>query len=111
MSAWLIALTLSAGYLVNKNLKITNRMDQSIKEYQSNAAPAEGLQTETIRKVQRAVPLGDSLQDLNLQDLSRGDVKALSAERARAAAEVVAYESPTVPEIQGVYLHYDRNGI
>jgi hypothetical protein len=111
MSAWAIALTLAAGYLVNKNLKMTHRLDQSVKEYQTARPANPGPATEEIRQVQRAVPIADSLQDLNLQDLTRDDVKHLSQERARAAQEVVAYESPTVPEIQGVYLHFDRHGI
>ena len=110
MSAWLVALALSAGYLVNKNLKMANRLDQTMVEYHEQELPADSApDSSTIRKVQRAVPVGDSLQDLNLQDLSSEDVKSLSNERKRAAQDVVNYESPTVPEIQGVYLHYDRS--
>ena len=105
MTAWLVALTLASAYLINKNLRIGSRLDQAVKEVNKES------ESEAIRKVQRTVPLGDRMQDLNLQDLPASDVKKLEQQRVAAAREVVAYEAPVIPEIQGVYLHFDRHGI
>ena len=59
MSAWVIALGLSAGYLVNKNLQMTERLEQQVKVHQEEAKPADpGPTSEAIRTVQRTVPDG-----------------------------------------------------
>lgn len=109
MSAWVIALGLGAGYLINKNLQIARQIETSVAEYQSTAKPAEGLSSAEVRQVQRTVPVADRYEDMNLQDLSRADAQGLVEARERAHQEVAAYESG--PAIQGVYLVYDNRGV
>lgn len=111
MSAWVIALGLSAGYLINKNLKMTEKIEQQVKVHQEQAKPADpGPATETIRNVQRQVPDGDKYQDMNLQDLSRERVAKLTQERERAHSEVAAFEQGD-PPIQGVWLNFSDRGV
>ena len=109
MSAWVIALGLGAGYLINKNLAIASQIDRSVEEFQSAAKPAEGLTSQEVRQVQRTVPVADRYEDMNLQDLSRADAESLVEQREKVHQEVMQYESG--PPIQGVYLVYDNRGV
>ena len=111
MSAWVIALGLSAGYLINKQLRFTEKLDETIKTYNEAAKPAEpGPTTERIRKVQRTVPSADKYQDMNLQDIDSARVNELTTERERAHQQVAAFEAGP-PPIQGVWLNYGDRGI
>lgn len=110
MSAWVVALGLSAGYLINKNLVMGSRLAESITTFNSAAKPAtDGPPTREIRRVQRTLPDADKYQDMNLQDLASNDVKELTQVQAAAHQAVSAYESfEASPQIEGVYLHFDR---
>ena len=111
MSAWVIALGLSAGYLINKKLQMTERIEEHVKVYQEQAKPADpGPTTETIRTVQRTVPDGDKYQDINVQDLNRKQVAVLTSAREKAHQEVAAYEQGP-PPIQGVWLNLNDRGV
>ena len=55
--------------------------------------------------------MADQYQDLNMQDLGRQEVKAITAAREGAAAAVQRYEAPVLPEIEGVYLQFDNHGV
>lgn len=110
-SVWVVALGLAAGYLVNKNVVVTHRLEQAQKKFNSAAQPADPLASEEIRQVQRVVPQSDINEDLNVQDLSRADRRQLQKGRDEAAQAVVQYEAPSLPEIQGVYLHHDNHGV
>lgn len=111
MSAWVVALGLSAGYLINKQLSIAQKLDESIKEVTTQKKPAEpGPSTEAIRDVQRTVPDADKFQDMNLQDLSAQRVQELGAERERAHREVAQFEAGP-PPVQGVYLNLSDRGV
>lgn len=111
MSAWVIALGLSAGYLMKKKLLLTEKLDEQIKVHHESAKPAApGPTSEAIRDVQRTVPDADKYQDMNVQDISRERVNQLTAARERAHQEVSAFEAGP-PPIQGVWLNYgDRGG-
>ena len=105
MSAWVIALGLSAGYLINKNLTMKHKLEERMTTYQQNAQPAtDGPPTAVIRDVQRNVPDADRFQDMNVQDLPPKDIKKLESARDAQAAEVRKFEMPSVPEIEGVWL-------
>ena len=111
MSAWVIALGLSAGYLVNKNLQMTERLEQQVKVHQEEAKPADpGPTSEAIRTVQRTVPDADKYQDMNMQDLDKERVKLITTERERAHQRVVQFEEGP-PQIQGVWLNYGDRGV
>ena len=109
MSAWVVALGLSAGYLINKQLQISQRLDESVQVFQSKAQPAEGLGTEEIRQVQRTVPDAVKYQDINVSGLPPAEVRKLTEVQERAHQEVAAYESGP-PPIQGVWLNFGDRG-
>lgn len=106
----LVALSLAAAYLFRKKYDMQHALDERVAEYQEAAAPANpGPTSQAIRSVQARVH--DEMESLNLQDLNVKDVRAIKGEEARAAAEVTRFECPpTCPEIQGVYLSYERGG-
>ena len=111
MSAWVIGLGLSAGYLINKNLAMDARLQETVKEHNQSAKPAtDGPPTEEIRQVQRSLPIADRYQDMNLQDLSRQDADALAKEQEAQHQSVSSYEA-SLPQIEGVYLSFDRHGV
>ena len=110
MSAWIIALGLSAGFLINKNLKFQEKLNQQTKIHQEQAEPANpGPTTERIRKVQRTVPDADKYQDMNLQDLDRRDVQQITSAREKAHQEVAAFEAGP-PPIEGGWLNFSDRG-
>tara|TARA_Y100000768_G_scaffold36748_1_gene24012 strand:- start:924 stop:1262 length:339 start_codon:yes stop_codon:yes gene_type:complete len=112
MSAWVLALALSAGYLMNKNMIMQTRLEEKVHEFNQSAAPADpGPATATIRAVQRTVPLEEKYQDVNLARLSNQRVQEIGAASDQASAAVAAYESQSLPEIQGVYLVRDNYGV
>ena len=107
--AWVIALGISAGYLISKNQQMHNRLEDAVTEFQDAAKPAtDGPQSEEIRHVQATVPVAD-----RLQDLSKQQCQALVDQRQQAAQEVVSYENASgfLPPIEGVYLHFDNRGV
>ena len=111
MSAWVIALGLAAGYLMQKRMQVANRLEEATKQFNQAAEP-DTLPSEEIRAVQRAIPDSERFDALNMQDLTRQQVDELAAARQAAATKVVQYEnSQGLPPIEGVYLHYDNHGI
>lgn len=109
-SVWVLALGLAAGYLVNKNAVVTQRLDQAQKKVNEAANP-DKLPSEEIRNVQRKVPDSVLKESMNIQDLPPSDVRALQEATRTAAQKVVEYESQMPPPIQGVYLHFDNHGV
>jgi hypothetical protein len=112
MSAvWLVALGLSAGYLINRKTQIRNRLEEAAAEFEGQAGPANpGPTSEQLRKVQRTVPVGDRFQDLNLQDLSASDVKKIDSEHQAQSDAAMSWEEGVAP-IEGVYLVAERGAI
>tara|TARA_B100000579_G_scaffold408294_1_gene396310 strand:- start:47 stop:397 length:351 start_codon:yes stop_codon:yes gene_type:complete len=116
MSLWVIALGLSAGYLMNKNLQpqLMQRLEEQKTAYNSAANPeTAGPPTSTIRHVQRTLPDADVNESMNIQDLTADDARAIRADYARASAEVHEYENAMglSPPIQGVWLTKDNYGV
>ena len=112
--AWVIALGISAGYLMSKNQQMHNQLNESVREFNEAAKPAtDGPASQEIRHVQASVPLADRFQDFNLQDLSKQQCQALVDQRQQAAQEIVSYENPpgSLPPIEGVYLTFDNRGV
>jgi hypothetical protein len=109
MSAWVVALGLSAGYLINKQLQMTQQLDEQIHEFQSEAKPADPLPTSQIRKVQRTVPDGVRFADINVSELPPQEVQKLTKARDESFQEVAQYEAGQGP-IQGVWLNYGDRG-
>lgn len=111
MSAWIVALGLSAGYLVNKKLMMKERLEETVKVYQEAAKPANpGPTTEAIRNVQRKAPEAEKYVDMNLNDIDGARVKQLTEAHAKAQREVMVYEAGP-PPIQGVYLNLLDRGV
>ena len=110
MSAWLIALGLSAGYLINKQMQMAQKLDEKVLEHHSAAAAARpGPATEEIRKVQRTVPDSEKYLDMNVTELPPERIRALQAAREEASAEVAEFEQGPAP-IQGVWLNLGDRG-
>tara|TARA_Y100001972_G_scaffold118034_1_gene157697 strand:- start:2171 stop:2509 length:339 start_codon:yes stop_codon:yes gene_type:complete len=111
MSAWVLALGMSAGYLINKNLRMGDRLQEQVLLYQEQAKPADpGPTTSSIRKVQKTVPPADKYQDMNIQDLTQEQVTRFAAAQENAHQQVAAYEEGPGP-IQGVYLNVGDRGV
>ena len=107
MSAWVIALGLSAGYLMNKQVQMGQRLDEKILDHHSRAAPANpGPPTAEIRRVQRQQCVE---QDINVQELPAKDVKSIAAAQEAKHQEVAAFEAGPAP-IQGVWLNVGDRG-
>ena len=105
MSAWVIALGLSAGYLINKNMQMAHQIAAKVKVYNEAAAPADpGPTSQAIRNVQRTVPDADRYEDINMQDVDRERLDEITGAREAAHQEVAAYERGP-PPIEGVWLN------
>ena len=111
MSAWIIALGLSAGYLINKKMQLTQRLEEQIHDKHSHAKPANpGPETSEIRNVQRRVPDSERYQDINVTELPPEEVKKLTGFREAAHQQVAAYEAGP-PPIHGVWLNLGDRGL
>ena len=110
MSAWVIALGLSAGYLINKKLQLSQRLEEQVAAHHSSAQPANpGPRSEEIRNVQRTVPDSERYQDINVNELPPREVQKLTDAREAAHQEVAQYERGP-PPIQGVWLNVADRG-
>jgi tellurite resistance protein len=101
MSAWVLALGLSAGFLVRQNLAMQKRLEIASSQVEEcNKTEA----TKEIRKVKKSIPLADQFSEMNVQ-LPASDQRYLQKEQESALERVSVFESPPVmPEIQGVWL-------
>ena len=110
--SWLVALTLGAGYLINKKFHLQQKLDEQVRVFhEEGAKPADpGPTSAAIRDVQQTLPLADQYQDMNIQDLQMKDVKVLQESQNSAAREVQQYEQGQGP-IRGVFLVYDNFGV
>ena len=109
-SAWVLALGISAGYLINKNLQMGQAIEQVVKAAPTAKPATPGPSTEAIRNVQRTVPAADRYQDMNVQDLTKRQMDSLAEGQAGAAAKVAEWEAGPAP-IQGVYLNLSDRGV
>jgi hypothetical protein len=112
MSAWVIGLGLSAGYLINKNVSIKTQLETSATQYNSAAKPATGGVTSAeVRKAYKSkehVKYGD----MNT-DLPKKQQEGLDRKQQDLAEEAYVYDAGGVPlpVIQGVLLQFDRCGV
>ena len=122
MSAWVVGLALSAGYLINKNLHFKSKIDkleEATTKYNNAVEPASpGPTTKAIRKTQsdptRTVgKSGGRYDDFNQENgTSRAEMNQVLAVQDSLAQEVQNYElPPRFPEIEGVMLLRDNFGI
>lgn len=113
MSAWVLGLLLSAGYLMQKKFQMEDKLGEKAAEWQKNAKPAEGGVTSAeVRQINATVHLPDKYQDVNAERLSSQQVREIGDGADRAFQQVQAYEASPVPqEIQGVYLVRDNFGV
>ena len=112
MSAWVIALGLGAGYLINKNVLITNQLAESVEKFNSAAKPATGGVTSA--EVRAAHKRTDHVKYGDMStDLSRQQMDALHQKRLAAASEAEQFDSGSSPPavIHGVMLQFDRLGV
>lgn len=111
MSAWVLGLALSAGYLINKNMIINSTLQESITAYNSAAQPATPLASAEVRQRQRELPASEKYGEINLKQ-NRKDVDALVEARDGTIKEVAEYEDPLHGgPIQGVLFVPDSFGV
>lgn len=111
MSAWILGLAIGAGYLINKNLAVQNRLNDAESEYNSAAKPATGgVTSQEVRTAWRNTDFS-TFGDFNA-DWSQLEKNRVVAKEAEAAGAVQAYESGVgaLPQIEGVMLTFDRLG-
>ena len=105
MSAWVLGLALGAGYLINKNVQVSNRLQDSVAEYQSTAEPAdEGVTSEEVRKAWMntdSVRNGDFAEEIPRERRASIQHAQQMAERA-----VQQFEAPTTQPIEGVLMTF-----
>ena len=108
MSAWVIALGLSAGYLINKNAAIKTQIETAAEKPHAAAKPAtDGVTSAEVRSAYKStqhVTYGDMNTDLPKQEMDQ-----LAAGARRQAQEVSSFDGEA--PIQGVLLHFDHLGV
>ena len=118
MSAWVVLLALSAGYLVNKNLQMKDTLEQASTKFEGAAEPASpGPTSKDIRSTLANPDLatgksGGKYDDFNQgSGTSRAGMNQILDVQRSAVKDVEAYEAPALPEIQGVMMLRDNYGI
>ena len=109
MSAWILGLALSAGYLMNKKLHVNAGLHDAIAKFNSAALPADsnGATTAEVRKAWAntdGARMGDVADDLNASQ--RLDLEQKMAQQQQ---EVDAFDG-SAAQIQGVMLNFDQGG-
>ena len=108
MSAWVIGLGLAIGYLVNKNHKVTSRIDDAVATYQNghSANGTTGGSTSVEIEAAKNTPYNMAVRCSDINELISGaDMAEIKSAQANNAAAVHAYDSaPSPPEIIGVML-------
>jgi len=111
MSAWIIGLGVSAGYLINRNLSVKAALDNAVGKYNNAAGEATGGVTSAEIRKQWRYTDDEKYGDMN-PDMPKDQMDRLHHGRQAAAAQVEAFDrGPAEPTIQGVMLDYDRNGV
>ena len=110
MSGWIIALGLAAGYLINKNLAITGRIEKAVNEFEGQAAPAtDGVTSAELRSAWKRtdhVKYGDMNHEL---PKAEKDALVLAEQSERDAVQ--KFDSADAPlQIQGVMLQHPQLG-
>lgn len=109
MSTWVVGLALAAGYLINKNIQVRGKLEDSKAEYHSTAKPATGgVTTSEVRSAWANTDFtryGDMSEDLTQSQKESLDARVVAQKEA-----VEQYDASTVPSIQGVLLTFDRFG-
>ena len=106
MSAWIIGLGVSIGYLLNKNSKMTSNIDNALAKYETalSANGTTGGTTSAEISQAKERPLSQLCSDFS--DVIPGsDMKAIQAAQDNDAAKVLGYDSAaSPPEIIGVMM-------
>ena len=105
MSAWVLGLALSAGFLMNKNFQTKSRLIQAESEYQGAAEPAtDGVTSEEVRKSWRNTDFarfGDYAEDLDHKE--KLHINRLVEQQHSAVESFEGAHASSVP-IQGVLM-------
>lgn len=110
MSAWVVGLGLSAGYLINKNISFTGELDKSIAAFQGAAQPAtSGVTSAEVRQAYKSTDFV-KYGSMN-EELSASEKNALLSRETAQASAVQSYDGSPSEPIQGVVMQYDRLGV
>ena len=106
MSAWVIGLGISIGYLLNKNHKLTSRIQDAVAGYENehSANGTTGGSTAAEIKQVKNIPSSVSCADISAL-LNGGDVAKITSAQEAANASVLSFDNPgSAPVITGVML-------
>lgn len=111
MSAWVVGLALGTAYLITRNGPHVRMLESTKEEYYAAANPStNGTTSAEVRKAWGDINFsrfGDMREELAVSQKMK-----LDEEVKRQQAEVQAFDAgPSVPEIQGVMMTFDRLGI
>jgi len=111
MSAWILGLALGAGFLINKNIKVSGLLDSAERTYNSAAAPStDGATSAEVRNAWANTDF-TKFGDMH-QDLPASQKMSLASKTEDQRALVQSYDTPpgSEREIRGVFLTFDRPG-
>ena len=106
MSAWIIGLGVSIGYLLNKNSKMTSNIDNALAKYETalSANGTTGGTTSAEISQAKERPLSQLCSDFS-DVITGSDMKSIQAAQDNDAAKVLGYDSAaSPPEIIGVMM-------
>ena len=106
MSAWVIGLGISIGYLMNKNHKLTSRIEDAVAGYENehSANGTTGGSTSVEIKQVKNITSSVNCADINAL-LNGGDVSKITSAQEAASASVLSFDNPgSTPVITGVML-------
>lgn len=110
MSLWVVALGLAAGYVLTTSKRdMTSIVNDARAKFQGAAAPSTpGPSSESIRQTQEK-SMDDFSTDVHFK-VGPGQKLAMAQAQKSMQAEVQAYESKQLPEIEGVYFQLGTGG-
>lgn len=101
MATWVVALALSAGYLVNRKMALGAQVEKLADEHHKPLVEStDGVSSKEIRAVNRDLRYVDN-DDYDMR-LPKEEVRALKAKQQAARAEVQQFDGAA--QIQGVFL-------
>eukprot|EP00965_Chrysotila_dentata_P191073 6174295-Pleurochrysis_carterae.AAC.3 len=104
---WVIGLGIAAGYLINKNLSMSQQLENAVYESESNIKPAtDGVTSQEVRQSYKRL---DNVKYGDMNDAIPFTEKArlLSLQKkASSAVESFDSQSEGCQPIQGVVMHF-----
>lgn len=103
MASWVVALALSAGYLINRKMAIADQVEKASDEFhRAKEASTDGLSSAEVRASHKTVTQQKDHSDFNVK-VPRADVREVKEKEAAASLRAEQFDGAST-QIQGVYL-------